>query len=306
MHLMVLLLSLAICAAIWLVVIGLGRFSNAFIFTKTISVNIEFDLSTLPLKNDILIALVPNYMLGNLPNDDVIEVQVLGKSKSNCFTYFTSKSQKGDYFTAFLQGSKESFQLSLSAKENEITFEFSYDAASNWLNGIMFFHWRKVKALADSAFDAILQTIEFNSIKKPAVSIEIQKSETDLERHDNQLSKLFQLKTFEIPVLDLARAKWFYQGVFGFEFFDEEKPPYWISHFRYQDSNFLGALVFGEGYLPSSDGPCPFIQVFKFDLALSLIPNYLGLFLFQYVNINKQRAAKFIDTEGNTIGILEV
>ncbi|MBI1185248.1 hypothetical protein GC194_13330 [bacterium] len=130
-------------------------------------------------------------------------------------------------------------------------------------------------------------------------------TETPETAHEIQAKNNFHLQYLTIPVADLYRAKWFYTNVFGFWFTDEEQYPLYLSHFQYPEGAFLGALVFGQEYFPQQTGPVAFVPVADAAYASELIVKFGGFILLQYHNINGSAITKFIDSEGNMVGMIQ-
>ncbi len=111
---------------------------------------------------------------------------------------------------------------------------------------------------------------------------------------------------FEIPVHDLARAKAFYEHVFGLELGLTEMGPARMAMFPFTSGapNAGGALVKTEGYTPSHAGTVIYFPVGDIDGTLEKIEAKGGKTVVPKMSIGEfGHIAQFEDTEGNRLGL---
>jgi predicted enzyme related to lactoylglutathione lyase len=110
---------------------------------------------------------------------------------------------------------------------------------------------------------------------------------------------------FEIPALNLLRAVGFYNFIYGIEMETTEANGYAMALFP-ADNGIGGAIVVGEGSIPSETGPLVYLNAGK-DLApvLSRIAQGGGRVILEKTLISEEDGyfALFIDTEGNKLAI---
>jgi uncharacterized protein len=110
---------------------------------------------------------------------------------------------------------------------------------------------------------------------------------------------------FEIPVTDIARATRFYSTIFGQEFkIEEATPGFQMAQLAYEDG-VGGALVQGDGYVPSAHGTLVYLNGGE-DLStvLDRVEAAGGQVLTPKMDIGEHGfAAFFVDSEGNKIGL---
>ena len=116
------------------------------------------------------------------------------------------------------------------------------------------------------------------------------------------------LNWFEIPVLDLQRAKHFYQVAFGIHMEEMNMPGMEMASFPYEPGKgkASGGLVKSENHKPSKEGVVIYLNANpdmadvlvrieseggKVEMGKTLISPEIGYMAF------------FIDTEGNKIGL---
>lgn len=112
---------------------------------------------------------------------------------------------------------------------------------------------------------------------------------------------------FEIPVLDMARAKVFYHRVFGWNC-DEgaDSGELWWALIQGQEGQeYLGALVVGPGYLPSATATLPYFASRDLASLLERVEPAGGRVLYgpDYAE-GLGTYAHIMDTEGNRIGLV--
>ncbi|HLP95128.1 MAG TPA: VOC family protein [Saprospiraceae bacterium] len=116
------------------------------------------------------------------------------------------------------------------------------------------------------------------------------------------------LTWFEIPVLDFARAKNFYQAIFGYEMPEMEMGPVKMGILLHdRDTGVGGAICYGEGYEPAgSKGPKAYLNGGKdLNTVLDRIPAAGGTVVLPKTEIAPDMGyfAFFTDTEGNVLGL---
>lgn len=111
---------------------------------------------------------------------------------------------------------------------------------------------------------------------------------------------------FEIAVNDLARAKAFYEHVFGYTFMSMEMGPAKMEMFPWDQEKpgSAGALIQSEGYTPSHAGTCIYFSVADIEGTLKkaeakggrTLQEKMGIGEFGFIGL-------FQDSEGNRIGL---
>ena len=116
------------------------------------------------------------------------------------------------------------------------------------------------------------------------------------------------LNWFEIPVTDMARAKHFYQVVFGIHMEDTDMPGMQMSMFPYEmnSGKLSGALVKSDYHRPSKDGVVVYLNANP-DMKeiLERIETEHGEVVMPKTQISPEIGymAFFIDSEGNRIAL---
>jgi hypothetical protein len=113
---------------------------------------------------------------------------------------------------------------------------------------------------------------------------------------------------FEIPASDLARAKKFYESVFGVELAENEMGGGKMAWFPMEmgAAGAAGTLIQAEGYTPSHAGSLVYIHVPKIDVALDRISEAGGKALLPRTGIGQHGfIAHFEDSEGNRVALHE-
>ncbi len=111
---------------------------------------------------------------------------------------------------------------------------------------------------------------------------------------------------FEIPVKDVARARKFYEKVFGLELTPEEMGPYTMTFFPWTENapGAAGTLIKGEGYEPSHAGTLVYFSVDDIEETLLKVTANGGRTLFPKKSIGEYGfIAHFEDTEGNRLAL---
>jgi predicted enzyme related to lactoylglutathione lyase len=111
----------------------------------------------------------------------------------------------------------------------------------------------------------------------------------------------------EIPVHDVARAKTFYENVFGFEDLPvHQMGPLTMAWFPFQeDSNgAAGALCQGETYEPSHAGALVYLTAPDIEATLARAEENGGKTLVPKMSIGEYGFVGFMeDCEGNRVGL---
>ena len=116
------------------------------------------------------------------------------------------------------------------------------------------------------------------------------------------------LNWFEISVVDIKRAKKFYETIFGIEMQQQEMMGMQMAFFPYEDMNLKvsGGLVQGPMHKPSADGAKIYLNGNP-DLnnALAKVEKAGGKVTIPKTKISDEigHMAFFIDTEGNTVAL---
>jgi predicted enzyme related to lactoylglutathione lyase len=111
---------------------------------------------------------------------------------------------------------------------------------------------------------------------------------------------------FEIPVVDLERAKNFYDAVFGFDLELHDMGPMRMAWFPMIENvpGAPGALIKMEGYTPSEDGIRVYFTAPDLEDTLERAAANGGEILMPRTSIGEYGfIARFRDTEGNHIAI---
>lgn len=114
------------------------------------------------------------------------------------------------------------------------------------------------------------------------------------------------LTWFEIPAVDMDRATKFYGTIFDIDLSaDEEMSPGYKMAMFPAEEGVGGALVSGEGYVPSDEGTVVYLNCGE-DLApvLGRVGGAGGQVLVPKTDIGENGFFAFIlDTEGNKVGL---
>ncbi len=111
---------------------------------------------------------------------------------------------------------------------------------------------------------------------------------------------------FEIPVVDLGRARSFYEGVFGVSLTPEELGPFKMAFFPMENNVYgsTGALMKADGYAPSQTGIMIYFSVESIEGTLGTVVAKGGTVLLPKTAIGQYGfIGHFADTEGNRIGL---
>lgn len=121
-------------------------------------------------------------------------------------------------------------------------------------------------------------------------------------------SKENTLNWFEISVADIARAKKFYETIFGIDMPEQEMMGMKMAFFPAEDMNgkVSGSLVQSPSHKPSADGAKIYLNGNPgLENALSKVEAAGGKVVMPKTKISDEvgHMAFFIDTEGNNIGL---
>jgi len=114
------------------------------------------------------------------------------------------------------------------------------------------------------------------------------------------------LNWIEIPVSNMKRAVSFYGELLGLELNEMKLGPNDYALFTVKDRFNTGALVKGEGYIPSKEGAAVYLNGGK-DLSkvLARVARAGGKVLLEKTFLSKEAGyiGYFQDTEGNKVGL---
>jgi uncharacterized protein len=114
------------------------------------------------------------------------------------------------------------------------------------------------------------------------------------------------LNWFEIPVSDFARAKKFFETIFGIEIQTNEMGGAVMGFFPASTGKVSGAIVQGKGYVPTRDGAKIYLNCNPdLSVVLSKVEAAGGKIIVSKTVITPELGyfAFVFDTEGNTIGL---
>lgn len=110
---------------------------------------------------------------------------------------------------------------------------------------------------------------------------------------------------FEIPVTDFARAKKFYETLYGAEIMEMPFPNgrYGMLPSDMQNGGIGGGIVQGEGFVPSAEGTLAYLNGGEdLSIPLSKVETAGGKIILPKTSIGPNGfMAHFIDTEGNKV-----
>jgi predicted enzyme related to lactoylglutathione lyase len=111
---------------------------------------------------------------------------------------------------------------------------------------------------------------------------------------------------FEIPVSDFDRAKLFYSMIYKYEMPDQMMGPIRMGFFLVEKGGIGGAIVYGDGYIPSQEGTLVYLNGGK-DLSVILdrVENAGGKVISPKTKIADELGyyAIFRDCEGNRVAL---
>lgn len=118
-------------------------------------------------------------------------------------------------------------------------------------------------------------------------------------------SKNQMLAWFEIPVLDLERAKKFYSTIFNIDFETISTVTHSMAFFP-KETGIGGALVYGDGCIPSQSGSLLYLNVNKeLDKALEKVVAVGGHVIMGITLLGDDvgHYSLVLDSEGNRIAL---
>jgi predicted enzyme related to lactoylglutathione lyase len=111
---------------------------------------------------------------------------------------------------------------------------------------------------------------------------------------------------FEIPATDFSRAISFYKIILDLNIKETEMFGTKMGFFPTNGKNVSGAIVLGEGYIPSTDGVVAYLNG-RNDLqtVLDKVESNNGKVIVQKTKISPEMGyfGMFIDTEGNRMAV---
>jgi predicted enzyme related to lactoylglutathione lyase len=111
---------------------------------------------------------------------------------------------------------------------------------------------------------------------------------------------------FEIPVSDFDRAKLFYSMIYNYEMPEQMMGPIRMGFFLVEKGGIGGAIVNGEGYLPSQEGSLVYLNGGEnLSIVLDRVENAGGKIVMPKTKINDELGhyAIFLDCEGNKVAL---
>lgn len=121
------------------------------------------------------------------------------------------------------------------------------------------------------------------------------------------MKKVNTVNWFEIPTIDLERAKKFYETVFKVKLEEYDTPSTKMYTFPAIDKDSygaMGALVYNEDLKPSKDGTTVYFYCENLENEISRIEPNGGKIILPKTNIGENGfIAQCIDTEGNKIAV---
>ena len=114
------------------------------------------------------------------------------------------------------------------------------------------------------------------------------------------------LNWFEIPVTDFERAKLFYSMIYNYEMPDQMMGPLHMGFLLVEKGGIGGAIVQGEGYVPSQEGTLVYLNGGKdLNVVLNRVENAGGQIILPKTKINDELGyfAIFLDCEGNKVAL---
>lgn len=111
---------------------------------------------------------------------------------------------------------------------------------------------------------------------------------------------------FELPVTDFERAKKFYEAIFESKIEDQMMGPYRMGFFPGDGQGVSGAIVHGEGYVPSDKGAMIYLNADGIiDEVIGRIDKSGGKVVVPRTPITPEIGdfAIFLDTEGNKVAL---
>jgi predicted enzyme related to lactoylglutathione lyase len=125
------------------------------------------------------------------------------------------------------------------------------------------------------------------------------------EKKTKSKSKTEMVAWFEIPVLSLERATDFYSAIFNIKFETISTPTHSMAYFP-KDSGVGGALVYGDGCIPSPSGSLLYLNVKdELDETLSKVVSSGGEVIMGKTLLGDDigHYSLVLDSEGNRIAL---
>ncbi|OAQ41706.1 lactoylglutathione lyase [Pedobacter psychrophilus] len=113
------------------------------------------------------------------------------------------------------------------------------------------------------------------------------------------------LNWFEIPAIDIARAKNFYETIFETQLFEMEMMGMKMAVFPSQSPLVGGGLAQSPNHKPSTEGSIVYLNANPdLQIVLDKVIDAGGMLTMPKTNIGDNGfMAFFIDTEGNSVGV---
>lgn len=115
------------------------------------------------------------------------------------------------------------------------------------------------------------------------------------------------LNWFELPATDFARAKAFYSAIFDFSMPESQMGPNTMGFLLHEQGKGVGgAIVQGQGYVPSRDGTLVYLAAGKdLSVVLDRVVRAGGSIVLGKTQISPEHGyfALMLDTEGNKVGL---
>jgi predicted enzyme related to lactoylglutathione lyase len=114
------------------------------------------------------------------------------------------------------------------------------------------------------------------------------------------------LNWFEIPVADFKRAKLFYSMIYNCEMPEEMMGGFQTGFFQVEHGGIGGAIVQGEGYVPSGQGSLVYLNGGEdLSVVLNRVLKAGGKIVQSKTKISDDLGyyAIFIDSEGNRVAL---
>lgn len=111
---------------------------------------------------------------------------------------------------------------------------------------------------------------------------------------------------FEIPVSDFSRAKLFYSMIYNYEMPDQIMGHMHMGFFQVEKGGIGGAIVEGDGYVPSQEGTMVYLNGGKdLSIVLNRVDKAGGRVLIPKTQISEELGyfAIFLDCEGNKVAL---
>ena len=111
---------------------------------------------------------------------------------------------------------------------------------------------------------------------------------------------------FELPVSDFERAKKFYEAIFESSISDQMMGPFRMGFFPGDGEGVSGAIVHGDGYVPSDKGAMVYLNADGIiDEVIGRIGKAGGTVVVPRTPITPEIGdfAIFLDTEGNKVAL---